>query len=104
LKVAGEDLPQVAPIVDGVSRQMVQPGSSRFSQTDRGELDDEQIIILSSRSTLEAVILQPDTGVGFAIVFGDIARRLKASSETSVVHGASEHLWTGPFRVKAKSL
>jgi hypothetical protein len=35
-------------------------------------------IVRSSHSTREAVILQPDAGVGFAIVFGDVARRSKA--------------------------
>jgi hypothetical protein len=41
LKIAGEDLPQIIPTVDGVSQQMVQPGPSRFGQIYREELDDE---------------------------------------------------------------
>jgi hypothetical protein len=47
---------------------MVQPGPSGFSQIYREELDDEQIIGYPSRSTREAIILQPNTGVSFAIV------------------------------------
>jgi hypothetical protein len=35
-------------MVYDISREMVQSGSSGFSQIDREELDDEQIIILSS--------------------------------------------------------
>jgi hypothetical protein len=65
---------------------MVQPGSGRFSQIDREELDNEQIIVRSSRSTCEVTILQPHARVGFAVVFGDVAQHSKASWEMSVAH------------------
>jgi hypothetical protein len=52
---------------------MVQPCLDRFSQIDMEDLDDEQIISCPSHSTRETIILKPDTGVGFAIVFGDVA-------------------------------
>jgi hypothetical protein len=73
LEVAGKDLPQVIPMVYGVSQEMVQPGFGGFYQIDWEELDDEQIIICHSRSTREVVILQPNTGVNFAIIFGYVA-------------------------------
>jgi hypothetical protein len=73
LEVAGKGFPQVVPTVYGVSREMVQQGSGGFSQIDWAELDDEQIIVCPSRSTCEAVILQPNAGVNFAVVFGYVA-------------------------------
>jgi hypothetical protein len=82
---------------------MVQPGSGRFSQIDREELDNEQIIVRSSRSTCEVTILQPHARVGFAVVFGDVAQHSKASWEMSVAHGASKHLWSRPFMTEATS-
>jgi hypothetical protein len=69
---------------------MVQRDPGRFSQIDREELDDEQIIGCPSRSTCEAIILQPDARVGFGVIFGDVARRWKASWKMRVAHGASE--------------
>jgi hypothetical protein len=83
---------------------MVQPGPGGFSQIDSEELDDEQIIICPSHSTCKAVILHPDAGDGFAVVFGDVARRPKASQKMGVVHSASEYLGTDPFRVEVASL
>jgi hypothetical protein len=83
---------------------MVQPGPSGFGQIDREELNDEQIISCPSRPTHEEIILQPDAGVGFAIIFGDVARCLKASQKTSIVHDASEYLGNRPFMTEAASL
>jgi hypothetical protein len=50
------------------------------------------------------MILQPDAGVGFAIVFVDVVQRSKTSWKTSVAHGASEYLGTKTFRSEATSL
>jgi hypothetical protein len=80
---------------------MVQPGSGRFSQTDREELDDEQIFVRSPRPTHEALILELDARVGFAVKPGDVVRCSKSLWETGIMHGASEHLWVRPFRTKA---
>jgi hypothetical protein len=80
---------------------MVQLGPSGFDQIDREELDDEQIIGCPSHSTHEAIILQAYTGVGFAVVIGDVTRRSKTSWKTTVVHGASEYHGTRPFGIEA---
>jgi hypothetical protein len=82
---------------------MVQPGSGRFSQIAREELDDEEIVVRSSLSTREVVILQLDTEVGFVVIFGDVVRCSKAPWEMNVAHGAFEHLWTKPFRAETAS-
>jgi hypothetical protein len=52
---------------------MIQLGPSRIHQVDRQELDDEEVIVHSARFAHEAIILQPDARVGFAIVLDDIA-------------------------------
>jgi hypothetical protein len=52
---------------------MVQPGRGGFNQINREELDDKKIIVRSAHPAREVVILQPDAGVGFAIVLGDVA-------------------------------
>jgi hypothetical protein len=57
-----------------------------------------------NRSSSTQMILQPDAGVGFAVVFGDVARRSKASWKMSVAHGASEYFGTRPFKNEAASL
>jgi hypothetical protein len=83
---------------------MIQPCLSGFDQIDREELDDEQIISCPACSTREAIIFQPDVGVGFAVIFGDIARRSKMSWKMSVVHGAFEYLGTRTIGTEAASL
>jgi hypothetical protein len=103
-KIASKNLPQVFPTIDGISWEMVQPGYGGFSQIDREELDDEQINVCLSHSTCEVVILQPDVEVGFAIIFGDVALRLKASQKMGVAHGTSKYLGTGHFWAEAASL
>jgi hypothetical protein len=64
-------------------------------------LDDEEIIV---RSTHEAVVLQPEARVGFAIMLVDIAWYSEMPWEMSVVHGTSKCLWARPFRTEATPL
>jgi hypothetical protein len=54
---------------------MIQPGPGRVSQVNREELDDEEIDIHPAYPTRKAVVLKPNTGIGFAIVFDDIIWR-----------------------------
>jgi hypothetical protein len=73
LEVVGEDLLEVIPSIDDVSWQMIQPDPSRISYIDWEELDGKEIVIRSARSTREAVVLQPDVGVGFVIILDSVA-------------------------------
>jgi hypothetical protein len=82
---------------------MVQPSPSGFGQIDREELGDEHIIVCSSWSTCEVVILQLDDVVGFSVIFGDVVRRSKALQKMSIAHSANEYLRTRPFRTEATS-
>jgi hypothetical protein len=73
LEVIGEDLSEDLLAIDDVSWQMIQPSPRGISQLDREELDDEGFIIRSAHSAREAVILQLDVGVGFAVVLDEVA-------------------------------
>jgi hypothetical protein len=75
LKGAGEDLLEIHPGIDRISRQLIQPGPGRVSQVNREELDDEEIDIHPAYPTHKAVVQKPNTGIGFAIVFDDIIWR-----------------------------
>jgi hypothetical protein len=57
LEVVGEDLLEILPAIDDVSRQMVQPGPRGISQVDGEEMDDKEVIVHSAHSTHEALIL-----------------------------------------------
>jgi hypothetical protein len=83
---------------------MVQPSAGGFSQKDREELNDEKIIGCPSRSTREAIMLQPDAGAGFAVIFGEVAWSSEASWKTSIAHGASEYLGNRPYGTETASL
>jgi hypothetical protein len=73
LEVTGEDISKILPAIDVVSWQMIWPGPSGIGQVDREELDDEEVIVWTTRSAREAVVLQLDTRVSFAIVHDDVA-------------------------------
>jgi hypothetical protein len=82
---------------------MILPGPGGISQVDREELDDEGVIVHSTRFPREAVILQPDVGVSIAVVLDNVAWCLKTLWEMSVTHGASKHLWARPFMTEDAS-
>jgi hypothetical protein len=100
LKVVDEDLLEILPAIDDGSWKMIQSGSTKISQIDQEELDDEDIIIHAARPAHEAVILQLDTGVSFAVVLDDIASRSKTHWETNVGHDTSKCLRAKPFRTE----
>jgi hypothetical protein len=52
----------------------------------------------------EAVVLQPDDGVNFAVILDDVARRSETPREMGIMHGSSERLWARPFRTEVVSL
>jgi hypothetical protein len=82
---------------------MIQPGPGGVSQVDREELDDEELIVRSTHSAREAIVIQPETRVSFSVVLDDVAWRSKMLWEMSIAHGASECLWARPFRTEATS-
>jgi hypothetical protein len=63
-------------------------------------LDDEKVIIHSTRSACEMVVLQADVGVSFSVVLDDIAQCSKMLWETSVAYDAFKCLWARLFRTE----
>jgi bisphosphoglycerate-independent phosphoglycerate mutase (AlkP superfamily) len=103
LEVVNEDLSKILPANDDISWQMIQLDHGGVSHVDRKELDDEEVIIRSTHSAHEVVVLQLDTRVSFAVVLNDVAWCSKMLWETSIAHDTSERLWAKPFRTEAAS-
>jgi hypothetical protein len=99
LKVAGEDLLKILPAIDQVSRQVNKPCPSCVINGE--ELDDEEVVIHLTRLAGKVVVLQPNTRIGFAVIFDDVVWRPKALREAHVSHIAPEHLGPRPFGAKA---
>jgi hypothetical protein len=78
LKVAGADLLEILPAIDRVSRQVIEPGSGRVSQVDGKELDEKELTV---RPTHEAVLLQPNAEIGFAVILDDVVERTEMPRE-----------------------
>jgi hypothetical protein len=67
------------------------------------ELDDEKVIICPACPAHDAVVLQPNDEIDFAVVLDDVIWRSKTLRETHVTHIAPEHLGPWPRRAKATS-
>jgi hypothetical protein len=74
LEVPYEGIPEMGPVVDPPSREVLDPGMCRVGEVQRDAFDNEQIIDRAAAVAGEAVVLKPYTWVGlpsyFAIVFG----------------------------------
>jgi hypothetical protein len=84
LKVFGE----ILPTIDCVSRKVIEPSSGRVGQVDGEELEDEEIIICPTRPAREAVVLQPDTRIGLAIILDNVVGRTEMPREARIAHVA----------------
>jgi hypothetical protein len=87
LKVAGEDLLMILPTIDRVSGQVIEPTSGCVGQVNGEELDDEEVIV---RPIREAIVLQPYSGIGLAIILNDVVGRMKMPREARITHIAPE--------------
>jgi hypothetical protein len=90
LKVAGEDLLEILPTIDRVSRQVIVPSSGRLSHVDGEELDDEEVIVCPTCPAHEAVVLQPYAGIGLAIILDDVVGVTKTPREARIAYVAPE--------------
>jgi hypothetical protein len=97
LEVTGEDLLEILPTINCISRQVVQPGPSHVGQVNEEELDDEEIIICPTRPIRKAVVLQPNARICLTIAFNDVIWCPERFWETHVTHIASECLGLWPF-------
>jgi hypothetical protein len=102
LEIAGEDLLEILPSIDDVSQQIIQPGPGGILQVYREELDDEEVIVHSVHFAREAVILQPDTGVGFAVVLDDVAWRSKCFGKRASCTALPNAFGSGPSGLRLR--
>jgi hypothetical protein len=79
---------------------MVQLGSDGINQVDWEKLDIKEIVIRSAHPAQKVIVLQPYAGVGFTIVFDDVARCSETPQEIGVAHGTSKRLRARPFRTE----
>jgi hypothetical protein len=103
LEFSSEDYTKDVPAIDGVPRQVVQPGPSRFSQIDWKELHNEEIAVRTPRPTWEAVVLQLDAGVCFAVVLDNVTQCSEIPKKMGVAQSASKRLWDRPFKTEVAS-
>jgi hypothetical protein len=101
LKVVGEDLLEIVPTIDRVSRQVIEPSSERVGQVDVEEMDDEEVIVHPTHPTREAVVLQPDIGIGLAVILDDVVGRTKTPREARIAYVAPECFRSWPLGAKA---
>jgi hypothetical protein len=71
LEVVDEDLLEILPAINRLSRQVVKPGPSHVGQINGEELDNEEFIILCTHPACEAVVLQPNDEICLTVLFDD---------------------------------
>jgi hypothetical protein len=57
---------------------------------DGEELDDERVIIRPTRPACEMVVLQPDVGIGLAVIPDDVVGRVEMPREAHITYVAPE--------------
>jgi hypothetical protein len=71
--------------------QVIEPCSGRVDQVNGEELDDKKVTVRPARPTRKPVVLQPNAGISFAVVFGNVVGRPKTFREARIAHVAPEH-------------
>jgi hypothetical protein len=77
VKVVSENLLEILPAINRVSRQVIKSGPGSVSQVNGEGLDDEEVIICHVCPACKVIVLQPNARVGFAIVFDNVIRHPK---------------------------
>jgi hypothetical protein len=98
LKVAGDDLLEILPIIDWVFGQVIESISGHVGQVDGEELDDEELIVRPACPARYVVVLQPDTGIGLAVILDDVVGHMETPREAHIVHVAPECFRSKPLR------
>jgi hypothetical protein len=101
IKVADEDLLDILPGVNRVSGQVIKPGPSHVDQLNGEELDDEEAIIRPTSLACEAIVLQEDAEICFAVIINNVIWCSKTFREARIAHAASKHFRPWPFGAKA---
>ena len=94
LEVPNEDPLEICLVVNAVVREEFEPRSNMFPHIDGEVLNDEVIIIHSSRSVGEPKVFEPYTGIRLPGIFGDVARWPKALWERRSLDAPAKGPWS----------
>jgi hypothetical protein len=67
-------------------------------------MDDGEVIVCPAYPARKAVFLQPNTGVGVAVILDDVAWHPKTFWKMRITHVAFECYWPWSFRTETMSL
>jgi hypothetical protein len=95
-----QHLLEILPSIDRVSRQVIEPSSGHVGQVNGEELDDEEVIVHPTCPAREAMVLQSNAVIGFAIIPDDAIGHPKMLREAHVVHIAPKCFRPWPHRAK----
>jgi hypothetical protein len=101
LKVVGEDLLDILPTIDQVSRQVMEASFGCVGQVDGEKLDDEEVIVCPTHPAREAIVLQSNAEIGLAILHVDIVGRTETPKEACIMHVVPERFRSWPLGDKA---
>jgi hypothetical protein len=84
----------VGPVMDLVSRQVLEPSVRGVATVERHVLDDEKVVGRSPCVACEPVVLKPYAGVGVPVVSWDIGRSPEARRKFRVTDALAKGSWT----------
>jgi hypothetical protein len=100
LEVAGEDLLEILPAINHVSRQVVEPGHGCVCYVNGEELDDEEVIIRLNYPACKPIVSQANTRIHLTDILDDVIQCSEALREACVMQIAPEHLGPRPLRAE----
>jgi hypothetical protein len=83
---------------------VIEPGFGHAGQVDGEELNDEQVATHPTCPTCKAVVLWPDTMIGFTVVLDDIVGHPKTFGETRIAYVTPKCIGPGSLWAKAAPL
>jgi hypothetical protein len=81
---------------------VVEPSFGHVSRVNGEKLDDEEFVVPPAHPAPEAVVLQPNAGIAFAIIFDNVVGRPKTLREAHVMHIAPKCF--RPWHLGAKAV
>ena len=94
LEIPDEDPLEIHPVTDAVERKEFEPCSNMLPHVDGEVLDDEVVIIHSSRSADELEVFEPYTRICLPGIFGDVGRRSEALWERCSLDAPANGPWS----------
>ena len=101
LEISNEDPLEVRPVADAVVREEFKPRLNMFPHADGEILNDEMVIIHPSGSIGKPEIFEPNTGVLFPGVLGDVGGQSEALWEWCFLDAVTKGPWPQDVRAGA---